>query len=60
MKKNNKGSIDIIMEQMKLNVNNKGSIDIINLDKTGENTKNRFKLQKQQIEELKKMLEKKK
>ena len=44
MKKNIKGTIDINIEQMKLDVNNNGSIDIINLDTNRVNAKNRFKL----------------
>ena len=51
-------TIDLIMEQIKLNVFNFGSIDTTNLDCVGESAKYRLEAQKKQIEQLKEMVEK--
>ena len=53
-------TIDIIMEQLKLNVFNFGPIDTTNLDIVGDSVKNRMEAQKELIEELKKKLEQEK
>ena len=51
-------TIDLIMEQIKLNVFNFGSIDTTNLDCVGESAKYRLEAQKKQIEQLKELVEK--
>jgi len=53
-------TIDTMMEFIKLKVETNGSIGTLNLDITGESAKNRMELQKKQISELKKKLEKEK
>lgn len=50
-------TIDIMMDQMKLDVKINGIIVTKDLDSTGESVKNRFEIQKEQIEKLKKALE---
>ena len=51
-------TIDIMMEQIKLNVFNYDSIDTRNLDMVGESAKTRLEAQKKQIEQLREMIEK--
>ena len=51
-------TIDIMMEQIKLNVFNYGSIDTRNLDCVGDSAKYRLEAQKKQIEQLKELVEK--
>jgi len=53
-------TIDIMMQQMKLNVYSYGSIDTRNLDCVGDNAKYRLEEQKKQIEQLKELVEKEK
>ena len=51
-------TIDIMMEQIKLNVFNYDSIDTRNLDMVGESAKSRLEAQRKQIEQLREMIEK--
>ena len=53
-------TIDIMMEQIKLNVFNYDSIDTRNLDMVGDSAKCRLEAQKKQIEQLKEMIEQEK
>ena len=53
-------TIDIMMEQIKLNVFNYDSIDTRNLDMVGDSAKFRLDAQKKQIEQLKEMIEQEK
>ena len=58
--KNSQDTIDIILEQMKLNVYNYGSIDTTNLDIVGDSVKNRIAAQQEEIEKLKQRVEQEK
>ena len=58
--KNSQDTIDIILEQMKLNVYNYGSIDTTNLDIVGDSVKNRIEAQQEEIEKLKQRVEQEK
>ena len=53
-------TIDIMMEQIKLNVFNYDSIDTRNLDMVGDSAKCRLEAQKKQIEQLKELIEQEK
>ena len=53
-------TIDIIMEQIKLNVYNFGSINTTNLDIVGDSVKNRLAVQQKEIEKLQQLVEQEK